>query len=67
MPNRHLELTGEAAELIASLREVLRDARQFSDQLIETIQAISDAQLTELEDRADNLTERLSTIIDKTI
>lgn len=60
-------MKGEAAELISALREVIRDARQFSTQLVETIQAISDAQLDELEGRANVLTERLNVLIDKAV
>lgn len=67
MRAQELELTGEAAELISALREVIRDARQFSAQLVETIQAISNAQLDELEDRANVLTERLNVLIDKAV
>lgn len=60
-------MKGEAAELISALSEVIRDARQFSTQLVETIQAISDAQLDELEGRANVLTERLNVLIDKAV
>ena len=67
MRAQELELTGEAAELISALREVIRDARQFSTQLVETIQAISSAQLDELEGRANLLTERLNVLIDKAV
>lgn len=67
MRPQELELTGEAAELLSALREVIRDARQFSAQLVETIQAISDAQLNDLEGRAESLAERLNGIIDKSV
>jgi hypothetical protein len=67
MRSKELELAGEAAELIFALREVIRDARQFSAQLVETIQAISEAQLDELEGRANALTERLNVLIDKAV